>query len=95
LTISSTASPVVLAKKFKKIVVKMDRKADKRDKKIMGMLKYIKQELKYVQILVKEHAVDGYTEKKPSETVYSSCLCSFRTMVIGLYLPRKNHCTTG
>jgi hypothetical protein len=43
--------------------MKMDRKADKRDKKIMGMLKHIKQELKYVQVLVKEHAVDGYAEK--------------------------------
>jgi hypothetical protein len=42
----------------------MDRKADKRDKKIMGMLKYIEQLVKYVELLVKEPTtVDGYTEK--------------------------------
>jgi hypothetical protein len=63
-TISSTASPVVLAKEIKKIVVKMDRKADKRDKKVMGMLKYIEQWVKYVELLVKgPTAVDGYAEK--------------------------------
>ncbi len=119
------------------MVMKMDRKADKRDKKIIGMLKHMKQELKYVQVLVKDHAVDGYAEKykdlvvsiplltqdftkntwrhfengiisktskmsllnqstmRPLETVYSSCLCSFRTMAIGLYLPRNKNCTTG
>jgi hypothetical protein len=60
--ISSTASPVVIAKVIKKIVVKMDKKADKRDKKIMGMLKYIEQQVKYVDLLVEEPTA-GYTEK--------------------------------
>ncbi len=54
-TISSTATPVVLAKKIKKMVMKMDRKAD--------MLQQIKQELKYLEVLVKEHTGGSYAEK--------------------------------
>jgi hypothetical protein len=62
LTISSTASPVVLTKEIKKIVVKMAKKADKRDKKIMGRLKYIEQWVKYIELLVKE-PTNSYLEK--------------------------------
>ena len=68
-TISSTASPVAVAKKIKKMLKKMDRKADKSHQKIIGMLGQIKEELKYLEVLVQdraasgEHAGGGYTEK--------------------------------
>jgi hypothetical protein len=69
-TISSTASPVALAKKIKNMVKKMNRKADKRDqkidksyRKIIGMFGQIKEEFKYLEVLVKDRAVGGYDEK--------------------------------
>ncbi len=55
-TISSTASPVALAKKVKKMIRKMNRKAGKSHQKIIGMLGQIKEELKYLEVLVQERA---------------------------------------
>jgi hypothetical protein len=81
-TINSTASPVApaspvaLAKEIKKMIKEMNRKADKRDQKIkkshqmiIGMLGQIKEEFKYLEVLVKdraasgEHVGGGYVEK--------------------------------
>jgi hypothetical protein len=75
-TINSTASPVALAKEIKKMIKKMNRKAAERDQKIekshqkiIGMLGQIKEEFKYLEVLVKdraasgEHGWGGYVEK--------------------------------